>query len=77
MRVRMLVNMTGTIDGQQWPERGGSITLADHVAADMVVNGYAEPCADDARDVSDVLETATVDPVVETATRKPGRPRKV
>lgn len=76
MRVRMLVNMTGTIDGQQWPERGGSITLADHVAADMVANGYAEPCADDARDVPQV-ETATVDPVVETAARKPGRPRKV
>ena len=74
MRVRMLVNMTGTIDNQQWPERGGCITLADHVAADMIANKYAEQCDDEP---VDVLETAAVDPVVETATRKPGRPRKV
>ena len=73
MRVRMLVNMTGTIDGQPWPERGGSIVLADHVAADMVANKLAEPCDD----AGETVETAAVDPVVETATRKPGRPRKV
>ena len=74
MRVRMLVNMTGTIDGQPWPEAGETITLPDHVAADMVANRYAASCDADG---SAELETATVDPVVETATRKPGRPRKV
>jgi hypothetical protein len=77
MRVRMLVNMTGTIDGKEWPERGGTIELADHVAADMVANRYAEPCDDDARDAGAPIETAVVNPVQETATRKPGRPRKV
>lgn len=66
MKVRMLVGIAGTVDGTPWPERGGIIDLADHVAADLVSNRYAEP----------VIETAAADPVTETASRPAGRPRK-
>jgi hypothetical protein len=68
MKIKMLVNITGTIDGQEWPERGGVIELAEHVAADMIGNGFAELC--------DELETAAVDPVKETATKPAPRARK-
>jgi hypothetical protein len=68
MKIKMLVNISGTIDGQEWPQRGGVIDLAEHVAADMIVNKFAEAC--------DELETAAVDPVKETATKPTPRARK-
>jgi len=68
MKIKMLINISGTIDGQEWPERGGVIDVAEHVAADMIANGFAELC--------DELETAAVDPVKETAAKPAARTRK-
>lgn len=70
----MKVSITGTIDGQVWPERGGEIELPDHLASDLVANGYADPVEKAAKAAK--VEAASVDPVVETATVKPARARK-
>lgn len=68
MKVRMLVEIAGSIDGNAWPPRGGEITVADHVANDLILNRYAEPVA--------ATETAAVNPVTETAARPAARARK-
>lgn len=75
MKVKMLVSITGTIDGKPWPVRGGEIELPDHIAADLLSNGYAETFATgEARTVK--VETAAVDPVVETAVKPAAKARK-
>lgn len=68
MRVKMLVEIAGTIDGQPWPPRGGTIDLEPHVADDLVANRYAEPAP--------AAETAAVNPVAETASKPAPRARK-
>lgn len=68
MKIKMLVNISGTIDGQEWPERGGVIDIAEHVAADMIGNKFAEAFTE--------VETAAVDPVKETAAKPAPRARK-
>lgn len=42
MRVRMKVTISGTRDGQPWPERGGVKDLPDDEAKHMVAAGLAE-----------------------------------
>lgn len=75
MKVKMLVSITGTIDGKPWPVRGGEIELPDHIAADLLSNGYAETSiSGEARTVK--VETAAVDPVVETAAKPAAKARK-
>ena len=74
MLIKMKVAITGTIDGQDWPSIGGEINLADHVAQDMIDNGFAEKVEKAAK--APKAETASVDPVVETAAVKPARARK-
>jgi hypothetical protein len=71
MRVRQLIDISGTIDGQDWPGKGGEIELADHVAADLIANGYAEACGKAPK-----IETAAADPVTETAAAAKPRPRR-
>lgn len=71
MKVRMLVDISGTRDGQEWPRRGGVINVPDLEAQDLIANKFAELVADEP-----VIETAAVAPATETAARKPGRPRK-
>lgn len=68
--VRMLQSMSGLRGGQEWPPRGGLLTVPTSEAADLVAVGFAEV-------VPDELEMAAVEPT-ETATvrRGPGRPRK-
>jgi hypothetical protein len=70
----MKVALTGTIDGQNWPELGGDITLPDAIAQDMIDNGFAEKIEKATK--STKVETASVDPVVETAAVKPAKARK-
>ena len=43
MRVRLLVGITGTRNGVDWPRIGESIDLPDVEAADLVTAGLAEP----------------------------------
>ena len=74
MKIRMLVDIAGTRNGVDWPPRGETIDIPDLEAADYITAGLAE--ADDTPAPAKVTETATVEPVTETAARKPGRPRK-
>lgn len=45
MRVRMLIQLTGTRDGVRWPSRGGEVDLPDREGAKLCAAGYAEPVA--------------------------------
>lgn len=69
MKIKMLVAITGTIDGRSWPDRGDEITLADHVAEDLISNKFAVEVKD--------VETSSIDPVAETAAKPTAKPRKV
>lgn len=69
MKIKMKINLTGTIDGQEWPSIGGTIEVADHVGADMIANRFAE--------ADDTVETAAVNPVKETAAKPAAKTRKV
>lgn len=55
MLVVMLAGITGTRDGREWPQVGGTIDLPDLEAADLVAAGYAARAeeADHARDEVD------------------------
>lgn len=43
MRVRMLTNITGSRNGEEWPRPGGTLDVPDHEGVDLIANGYAEP----------------------------------
>lgn len=70
MKIRQLIDISGTIDGTVWPGKGEVLDLADHVAADLIANGYAEQVAS-----SPKREIAAADPAVETAAIKPAARR--
>lgn len=40
-RVRMVVGLSGTRNGADWPPIGGEVTLPDSEAADLVAAGLA------------------------------------
>jgi hypothetical protein len=69
MKIKMLVSISGTIDGQPWAERGEIMQVADAVALDLLSNKYAEAVNE--------AETSSVDPVAETAAKPTAKPRKV
>jgi hypothetical protein len=73
MRIRQLIDISGTIDGAEWPGRGEELDLPDHVATDLIANGYAEAVA--ARKTTRA-ETAAIDPVDETAAAPKPRARR-
>lgn len=73
MRILMLADISGTIDGQDWPRKGNEFDVPETVAADLIANGFAEPVT---RKTAKV-ETAAVDPVTETATAPKTRTRRV
>lgn len=66
MRVKMLVSLTGTRNGVDWPPRGATVDLPDAEARDLVAGGLA---------ALPVVETATAPGAPETAamTTKPRR----
>ncbi|MGW6418842.1 hypothetical protein [Streptomyces sp. NPDC055055] len=60
MRVRMKATLSGTRDGEPWPERGGIVDLSDDEAQHLIRAGIAE---------EDQTESAPEsEPEVETAT---------
>lgn len=67
----MLIEISGTIDGQPWPARGETADLPEQIAADLITNGHAIAAGKDTG-----IETADVDPVEETATAKTTKARK-
>lgn len=60
MRVRLLVQLTGTRDGVEWPERGAEVDLPNGEAAEMVAAGLAEA-------VAPTREAATAAPAEDAA----------
>lgn len=56
MKVRMLVTMSGTRNGKEWPARGNPIELPDDEAQQLIAQSMAIPCTDMVGDV----ETATL-----------------
>ena len=73
MKIKMLVAITGTLNGEPWPDRGGIIDVPQVVADDLIANKYAE-VAGTAK--ASAVETAAFDPVDETATAKMAKARK-
>lgn len=71
--VRMLVQLSGTRDGIDWPAPGGLLECPAEEAAQLAGSGLAVPFAAAA---APVVETAAAAPAVETAAVKRGRPRK-
>lgn len=69
MRVRMKVSISGTHNGEDWPEVGGVADLPDVEARHLVAGGLA---------VAAPVEAAIPDRDVETATvtTKPGKRRR-
>ena len=59
MKVRLLVVLTGTRDGIDWPARGEVVDLPQSEAEHMIAVGQAAPV--------EVVESAAAAPVVETA----------
>lgn len=72
MRIRLLTDISGTIDGQDWPRKGNETDVPDTVAADLIANGFAEPVN---RKTAKV-ETTAADPVTETAAAPKPRARR-
>jgi len=70
MKVEMVVKISGTRDGVDWPSRGETIELPDAEAVDMLNAGLVRAVADVAP-----VETATVQ-TAETATVQTTNPRK-
>ena len=75
MKVKMIAQLTGTRDGQDWPKAGSIAELPDAEAADLIMNGYAIDPADveDSADEPDEETADAPDGDVETATPRRGR----
>lgn len=67
MRVKMLVELSGTRNGQPWPPRGQVVDLPDDEAAHYCAAGMATPVATRGADV----ETATPPPDAEKRAASP------
>ncbi len=60
MRVKMLVSISGTFNGQDWPAKGGVIDLPDAEATHLLAGGLAEV-------EGAVVESASIDAAPENA----------
>ena len=47
MKVRIVVQPTGLLNGRDWPEVGETLEVPDHVGADMCDAGIGEPVVED------------------------------
>lgn len=70
MKVKMIAQINGTRDGEDWPARGAIVEFPDAEAADLIMNGYAIDPADieDDNDEPDEETADAPDGDVETAT---------
>lgn len=73
MKVRMKASISGTRDGQPWPERGSVVDLPTAEAEHLLAAGLAE---DAKSSDAPAEETATPRATAETATPKRGRSAK-
>ncbi|MFN8147939.1 MAG: hypothetical protein U0R76_10785 [Candidatus Nanopelagicales bacterium] len=73
MKVKMIAQINGSRDGEDWPKAGAIADFPDAEAADLIMNGYAIDPADVEDDEPGDEETADApDGDVETATPKRG-----
>lgn len=72
MKVKMIVSITGTRNGQDWPAAGETVDLPDAEARDLVAGGLAVQL--DAK-AAPVVETAAIE-APETADAPKPRARK-
>ena len=81
MRVRMLLQITGTRNGVSWPRPGGFVDLPESEARCLVINGYAKPAPEPvveeveravSEPVEEEMETATVEVAVKRKVKKNG-----
>lgn len=56
MKVRMLTKISGTRDGEEWPEVGGSVDLPEAEARALVAGGQASEDAVVLNDSDEILE---------------------
>lgn len=68
MEVRMVVALSGTRDGEDWPPVGGIVDLDDSEASDLIANGLAIAVG--------AVEAASVESGGETAAVKKSAARK-
>jgi len=82
MRVKMIVQMSGTRDGEPWPGRGEIVDLPGEEAAQMCAAGMAETVKGGTEKAVPAEPETTTVPEPETTEppkpekRGPGRPRK-
>ena len=69
MKVTMIVKLSGSRDGKDWPNVGEEIDVPDAEAVQLLGTGLA-------RAVQSAPEKATADPVVETAAKAAPAARK-
>lgn len=81
MRVKMIVQLSGTRDGKPWPGRGETVDLPDEEAAAMcaagmaeTVKGTVEKAVTPEPETTKVLEPEATEPPAPEK-RGPGRPR--
>lgn len=82
MRVKMIVQLSGTRDGKPWPGRGETMDLPDEEAAQMCASGMAETVKGEPEkavpkkaEAAETPEPEVTDPPAPEK-RGPGRPRK-
>jgi hypothetical protein len=72
MKVKMIAEIRGTRDGEDWPARGAIAEFPEDEAADLIMNGYAIDPAD-VEDSADEPDEETADePDEETADEPDG-----
>lgn len=71
MRVRMKVTISGTRNGETWPERGGIKELPDGEAKYMVSVGLAEEVDEDGGEAAEENAANPGEPEKATGRRKP------
>lgn len=78
MRVRMLVDVSGTRNGKRWPNRGSLLDVSAAEGSALVAAGIAERVSEAPRVESATLESADVETAVVKSkpARKPRAPRK-
>lgn len=79
MKIRMLVDMSGTRNGRRWPGRGASVEIPAAEAARLIDSGLAEEISDTEPPVEKATAPpaeVTMPPAAKSPSRRRGRPGK-
>ena len=53
MKVKLLVGMSGTRNGEDWPPQGAEMEVSDSEGAQLCAGGLAEPVAEPAHHIAE------------------------